>query len=60
MKLEKANQIIILNIKEAGKKMPPDVKDALTLGSEAIERELAKRSQLAGLVIAPLPSETED
>jgi len=60
MKLEKAREIIDLNIKEASKKMPPDVKDALTLGSEAIL--FVERSRL-GDIINPnslLPGETED
>jgi len=37
MKLEKAIEILDLNIREAGKKMPPDVLDALKLGAQALK-----------------------
>lgn len=36
--LLKAAEILDLNLKEANKNMPPDVKEALTLGREALLR----------------------
>lgn len=36
MKIPTAIEILELNIKEAGKKMPPDTLDALKLGVEAL------------------------
>jgi len=38
MTLLKAAEILELNIKEAGSKIPPDVKEAVIYGKEAIER----------------------
>lgn len=60
MKLSKAKEIIDLNLKEAGKKMPPDVRSALQLGSEAIDRCLFARKETSFVGPALLPSETED
>jgi hypothetical protein len=60
MTLVKAKEIIDLNLKEAGKKMPPDVVIALTLASEDIDRTLYWRG--AGhydFCSVLLPSETE-
>lgn len=60
MNLEKAKEIIYLNINEAGKKMPSDVLTAITIGSEAIV--FFERWRL-GYYFSPsyrLPSETVD
>lgn len=43
MKLIKAKEILELNIKLAGKKMPPDTLEALKLSIEAIKRVKACR-----------------
>lgn len=60
MNLEKAKEIIDLNIKEAGKKMPPDVKTALILSSEADDRILKGRQRPDQYYTRLLPSETVD
>lgn len=60
MKLEKAKEILDLNIKEAGKQMPPDVKKALELGVGSIDFVTAWRT---GAYFPPdykLPGETDD
>ena len=59
MNLPKAKEIIDHNIKLAGKKMPPDVKDALQIGSEAIDLIVEGRSKPGGMFFHDLPSETE-
>ena len=60
MKIEQAIEILDLNVKEAGNKMPPDVKDALSLAIEALERVNIIRSIDPARPITPLPSETKD
>lgn len=60
MKLLKAKEIIDLNIKEGGRSIPPDVKTALTIGSEALGRlEYQRRMKHPGYSVL-LPSETLD
>lgn len=59
MTADKAKEIIDLNIKEAGKKMPPDVKDALQLSSENLERLLYARIVPDAYYTRLLPSETD-
>lgn len=44
MNLLKAVEILELNIKEAGKKMPPDTLTAVKLGAQAIKRLALARS----------------
>lgn len=58
MNLNKAQQIIQLNISEAGTKMPPDVRTALIIHSEAITRLEALRVLGYPKAIIPLPSES--
>lgn len=60
MNLLKSREIIDLNIKEAGKKMPPDVKKALILAVEAEDRCLLARKETSFVGPELLPSETED
>lgn len=60
MNLSKAKEIIDLNIKEAGKKMPPDVKTALTIGSEAIGAIIQWREDNDDDFLWDFASETED
>lgn len=38
MTLLKAAEILDLNVKEADKKMPPDVKEAISLGAQSLRR----------------------
>lgn len=59
MKLAKAIEIGKLNIKEAGKKMPPDVLDALKLLVGAGERELDDRDLGIDTRLGLLPGETD-
>ncbi|GAJ01791.1 unnamed protein product [marine sediment metagenome] len=58
MTAEKAKEIIDLNIKEAGKTMPPDVKTALIIHSEAMERLIYARIVPDQYYTRLLPSET--
>lgn len=60
MLLPKAREIIQLNIDEGGKKMPPDVKTALIMGSGAIERLLNYRKGFTPPYDLPLPGETRE
>lgn len=60
MNLPKAKEIIDLNIKEAGKKMPPDVRKALTLGSQALSSIIAWRQDNDDDLLWDFLSETED
>jgi len=57
MHLNKAIEILELNIKEAGKKMPPDTLDALKLGVEALERFKSARDYPGRLKTFTLPGE---
>lgn len=60
MKLSKAIEILDLNIKEAGSKMPTDTLDALKIGRHAIER--IEECRLADHTIKEdlLPGETKE
>ena len=60
MTLEEAFEILDLNVKEAGRKMPPDTLTALKIGIEASLE--VQRLRILGdvLVVGKLPSETED
>lgn len=58
--LKKAIEILELNIKEAGSKMPPDCRDALQLGIEALYRCQEFRKYTTPKVYMPLPGETDD
>lgn len=60
MNLQKTIEIIDLNIKEAHKNIPPDVKSALQLSVEAMKRIQAGR--VAGHILWEdlLPGETQE
>ncbi len=60
MTADKAKEIIDLNITEAGKNMPPDVKDALQLSSENFERLIYARIVPDADYTRLLHSETKD
>lgn len=60
MKLEKAKEILVLNIREVDKKMPPDTLDALKLGVEALNWLIAYRQSELGSHGIALPGETEE
>lgn len=60
MELAKAIEIGELNIKKAGKQMPPDVLDALKLLTEAGKQTLQDRIGNPLLDGDLLPGETED
>lgn len=55
--IEKAIEILELNLKEAGKNMAPDVKDSLTLGIEAMKRIDRQRKLTIPINQPPLPGE---
>jgi len=57
MKIDKAKEILDLNIREAGTKMPPDVKTAVQIGSEAINYIIRLRACSIKHRQAILPSE---
>lgn len=58
--LTKAIEILQLNIQEAGNKMPPDCKQAIQLGIDALIRVLDVRRFPEASNWKPLPSETEE
>jgi len=60
MKLEKAIEIQRLNIKEAGKQMPPDVLTALLISTHATERFRDNREDGFPIDTSPLVEETKD
>lgn len=60
MKIEKAIEILELNIKEAGKQMPPDCKNAVKLGIEAGKRVILYRKGMYAGLGDLLPGETDD
>jgi len=60
MKLEKAKEILDLNVSQRSPKMPPDVLDALKLGVEALNRCQELRKYTPPDTYMPLPGETED
>lgn len=55
--IKKAIEILELNLKGAGKSMPPDVKDSLSLGVEAMKRIDSQRHLTIGITQPPLPGE---
>lgn len=55
--LQKAAEIIGLNIMEAGKRMPPDVKDSLYVGLECIRLVTALRTGVDACVMDKLEHE---
>ncbi|MBA7582536.1 hypothetical protein ES708_24466 [subsurface metagenome] len=57
MKLPKVKEILDLNVREAGSKMPPDTLDALKIASHAISRIVTMRSYGINQAILPLPGE---
>lgn len=59
MTLAKAREIILLNLKEAGPKMPPDCREALQIAVEALERFTLLREHPDAVGFYPLPGETE-
>lgn len=59
MTWEKDIEILQLNLKEAGSKMPPDVKDALKHSIEALFYVSRIREYPHLLDLLPLPSETD-
>jgi len=60
MKLEKAIEILELNVKEAGNKMPADCLKAIKLGIEAMEEVKYYRNNPLSYVIKLLPGETDE
>lgn len=60
MNLQKSREIIILNVKEAGNKMPPDVKMALIIAAEAEDYVLEIRHNINTPYPELLPNETVD
>lgn len=58
MEIKKAIEIFDLNLLHAGSHMPPDVKDALKLGKEALEREKQNRDNPDFVMVGLLPGET--
>jgi len=60
LKLSKAKEILELNLNMAGKKMPPDVKDALKLGVEALKFIKDNRHKCTRSVFDLLPNETPE
>ncbi|GAH65681.1 unnamed protein product [marine sediment metagenome] len=57
MTLDKAIEILKELPHNLNNVLDYDQQDAINLGQEALKREQAKRTQLSGLVIAPLPGE---
>lgn len=60
MKLSKAREILKLNVKKAGPKMPPDTLEALKLGIEALKRLQTMRVWRSAGTSDPLPGETQE
>ena len=58
MKLDKAIEILELNLKEVGKKMPVDTSAALALSIEAQKRVIEARTPESINPHLPLPGET--
>lgn len=58
MKLDKAKEIIDLNIKEAGPKMPADTLEALKVASSCIAYVLTVKRYPHNIENIPLPGET--
>lgn len=60
MNRPKAIEILTLNVEVAGKRMPPDVRDAVKVGVESIEFIERNAIILRRYGITPLPGETKD
>lgn len=60
MLLSKAREIVQFNIKEGGKAMPPDVKEALIIHVEAVERIEYQRTMNPPVCQPPLKHETSE
>jgi len=60
MKLSKVIEIQRLNIKEAGKQMPPDVRTALLISTHAVERFQDNREDAFPIDTSTLGCETKD
>ncbi|MBA7696704.1 hypothetical protein ES703_105355 [subsurface metagenome] len=60
MNLEKAIEILDLNVRQRSPRMPPDVLDALKLGSEALKRCITLAQNNPLWAAKPLPGETEE
>lgn len=60
MKLTKAREIVVLNLKEANASMPPDVHDALKLHVEAVKRIEEARADGDLFAIPLLKGETNE
>jgi len=60
MKLPKASEILQLNLNEASPKMPPDVKEALTIGVGVIDRIMEWRETSNDDLLWNIPGETEE
>ncbi len=59
MNLEKAIEILELNVKEAGSRMPPDTLKALKIGIEALKTIKEMRYESVNDGTTQLPGETE-
>lgn len=57
---QKAREILRINLKEAGKEMPPDVYEAVELGQEALEAILNSRMDGDLFAFKKLPHESKD
>jgi len=60
MNIEKAIEILSLNVKEAGRKMPSDTLTALKLGIAALKRVEENRLPVRPYLGQPLAGETKD
>lgn len=59
MLIPKAVEILSINLKQAGKEMPPDVYEAVELGIEALKCIYNSRIDGDLFAFKPLPHETE-
>ena len=59
MNLPKAIEILELNLRVAGKAMPPDTQEALKLGIEAQHFIIENRHKCSRSVFTLLPGETD-
>ena len=60
MKLAKVREILELNIKGAGKKMPPDTLIALVISHECVKWRILMEKEYGSWCGPPLPGETFD
>ena len=58
--IKKSIEILELNIKEAGKRMPPDCKDAIQLGIEAMKEIERWRGYFPDMASMCLPGEADE